>query len=96
MATVNEFLVQTKTHNAQVEAKVDRVVAAVDGIGGDVVTLLEKIEKLNNNPGEFNPADQALVDEILADTTRISDKLDGLATVAEELDAKNAPVPPIP
>ncbi len=53
MSAISDFATKQNAFN-------DRQSAAVDGLIGDVKTLNDKIEALQNSAGQITPEDQAL------------------------------------
>lgn len=80
MSKVSEFAAKQNEFN-------DRVDTAVTGLQADIQALNDKIEELQNSPGEITPEDQASLDALQARGQAIADKL-------EALDALTPPVPP--
>lgn len=63
---------------AAMNAFTDRQDAAVNAIVADVTWLKDKIDQLQNTPGEVSPEDQALLDAIQARAGAMADKVDAL------------------
>jgi hypothetical protein len=80
MSAISDFSVKQNAFN-------DRMDTAIEGIKGDVKTLNDKIEALQNSAGQITPEDQALLDAIEARGDAITSKL-------EALDALTPPTPP--
>jgi len=81
MSAISDFAAKQKAFN-------DRQDAAVTGLQGDVKSLNDKIEELQNSPGGITPEDQALLDELEA-------RGEAIATKLEALDALTPPTPPV-
>ena len=80
MSVISEFATKQTAFN-------ERQSTAIDGLSTDVKALQEKIEELQNSPGEITPEDQALLDDL---TTRA----EGITAKLEALDNLTPPVPP--
>lgn len=80
MSAVSDFVAKQNAFN-------DRQDVAIDGLRGDVKTLNDTIEKLQNTPGPISAEDQASLDALEVRGDAISAKL-------EALDAMTAPTPP--
>jgi len=80
MSAISDFVTKQKAFNLRQDA-------AVANILGDLKTLNDKIEALQNSAGTITPEDQALLDEIEAHS-------DTITTNLEALDAQTPPVPP--
>lgn len=82
MSKVSEYVAKQKEHN-------DKIDLAIAGISGDVQSLKDLIEKLQNSPSELSPEDQASLDELEAKAASTAEKL-------AALDALNVPpAPPV-
>lgn len=73
---------------ATMNAFTDRQDAAVAAVQADVMWLKDKIDQIQNTPGEVTAEDQALLDAIQARTAAVADKL-------EALDAMTPPPVPV-
>lgn len=80
MSAISDFAAKQNAFN-------DRMDTAITGLQGDVKTLNDLIEKLQNSAGQITPEDQALLDQI-------ETRSDGIATKLEALDALTPPPPP--
>ena len=81
MSKVSEFA-------TAMNAFTDRQDAAVAALQGDVSWLKDKIDQLQNTPGEISAEDQALLDAIQA-------RADSVAVKLEALDAMTPPAVPV-
>jgi methyl-accepting chemotaxis protein len=81
MSAISDFAARQAAFN-------DRIDQAVTGLQGDVKTLQDTIDKLQNTAGQITPEDQALLDQIDA-------RADAVATKLEALDALTPPAPPV-
>jgi outer membrane murein-binding lipoprotein Lpp len=81
MSAISDFATKQNAFN-------DRVDTAIAGLTTDVQTLTDKINALQNTPGQITPEDQALLDTIQSRTATIATKL-------EALDALTPPAPPV-
>ncbi len=75
------------TFAANVQSFFDRQDTAITDLQGDVNSLSDQIEALQNSAGQITPEDQALLDGITARAQTVADKLDAL-------DALTPPAPP--
>lgn len=80
MTVISDYATKQTAYNARMET-------AIQGIGGDVRSLNDKITELQNSPGTVTPEDQALIDGLVTAG-------DALATRFEALDALTPPVAP--
>lgn len=85
MATVTEAVAAFRVEN---DAFMTRLETGIDGVKGDIKFVKDKLEAIDNGPGQISDADQALLTAALA---RL-----GLATEkVEVLDSETPPVPPV-
>lgn len=91
-----------QTYAANVNAKFDLITEAVTalttaiaGVADDVAYLKEKIEELQNSPGEISPADQQTLNDLEARTNNTAANLTALKNALQALDAATTrPMPP--
>lgn len=67
-----------------------RLEQAIQGVEGDVRSMKEKIDKIQNSPGEISPEDQALLDELQVSAEAAVKKLEAL----DQLTPPEQPAPP--
>lgn len=96
MSAIKDFSDKVTAAFNDIGSNVDDLNAAVTGIASDVTALKAKIDQLQNSPGAISPEDQALLDQISAQATALSDKVKTVDDAAKALDAatENAPVAP--
>lgn len=80
MSQISNFAARQNAFN-------DRLDVAVTGLQGDIKSLNEAIQKLQDSQGQVTPEDQALLDQIEA-------RGDQLASKLEALDALTPPAAP--
>jgi len=96
MSKITEFAAAQKAFNERQATAIDKVVTSVEGITGDLKTLNDKIEALQNSQGEVTPEDQVLLDELQTAGSELATKLETVSTALEALDAQTPPTPPTP
>lgn len=82
MSSISDFAAKQNAFN-------DRQATAIDGLVGDVKSLNDKIEELQNSPGAITPEDQALLDALEV-------RADAMTAKIEALDAQTPPAVPNP
>lgn len=80
MSAISDYAAKQAAFNARLEK-------SIDGLVGDVATLNDLIEKLQNTPGPISAEDQATLNEL-------ETKGDALASRMELLDAQTPPAVP--
>lgn len=100
MAKVDEalaaFQAKQDAHNAKMDAGLNDLNTAVDGLGADIQGLKDVIATLPT-AGDISPAQQAILDDIDAKMQVVEDRVTALSTKAKALDDMTPPVaPPAP
>lgn len=94
MSKIADFATAQKAFNDRQGKAIDTVVEAVTGVQGDIKTLNDKIDALQNSAGDITPEDQALLDDLQAQASATSDRLDAAAAALKALDDATPPAPP--
>ena len=81
MQAIDEFVAQQTAHN-------EAISTALTGITADIESLNAKILELSDGPSELDPADQALLDDLLVASASLAQRV----TALDEL---TPPVPPV-
>lgn len=71
----NQHIVDFATAQTQYNQQIG---TGLDGIAGDIKTLNDTIAKLQSTPPELDPADQALLDDIQAQSAALADRVKSL------------------
>lgn len=71
MTYVSDFAARHKEY-------ADKMDVALAGLEGDVKYLNDKVNELQNSPGQINAEDQKILDEIEVRTRSVSDKFAAL------------------
>ena len=82
MSAISDFVAKVTAFNQDVSDDLDALQAAIGNLN-DTITAL------NNSAGTVTPADQALIDQAVAQGTALAAKADALA-------GKTPPAPPAP
>ena len=97
MSVISDYLDKQKTFNSRQGIAIDGIVTSVTGLTGDIKTLNDKIEELQNSSGQVTPEDQATINELEVAGDALSTKSEALAVAIKALDDATAPViPPVP
>lgn len=95
MSKFSEYAAKQQGYNQRQGAAIDKLVESQAGITSDIKTLNDKIEALQNQPGEsWTPEDQALLDEITTAGEALTTRAEGVAAALAALDAQTPPVIP--
>lgn len=95
VSTIADFAAKQNAHNAATSAALDEIATSVDGLTGDVQTLNNKIEELQNSLGSISPEGQAMLDQIVEISGANVERAEALSAALAALDALTPPTPPI-
>lgn len=78
-------------YTTEVTALVNETSAELEGISADQTRILEKLEKIDSNPGPISAEDQTLLTDSLKGLTSLRDRAKALNAKVEDL----PPPPPV-
>ena len=97
MSAISEYGAKQKAFNERILASLGTLGTSFDGVVGDIKSLNDKIEVLQNSPGQVTPEDAATINELEAAGDDLATKTEKFASALETLNQQinSAPVPPV-
>jgi len=94
MSAISEFKAKQDAFNVAQAAAIDLLVTSTAGVATDVQALKDKIDELQNSPGEITPEDQAILDQLVTDGTALAARAQATADALKALDEQTPPTVP--
>ncbi len=97
MSKISDYAAAQKAANEQIGAAVDGLTTSTTGLVADVQSLKDKIDALQNSPGEVSQEDQVLLDTLQVDAGTLVARIAAAAAAVKALDdaTGNLPTPPV-